>query len=204
MELIQMIDNYLEKKEGKERDEERFHISELATSKRILFERFINPDKKEKPKPQLKRIFENGNFVHQRYYKYFAEMGILRAVEVQAVDNDLFTGTADCIISTKDGVPWVVDIKSCNSWVFKKLQDMKPEHRVQILFYMYYLNIENGLLLYENKDDQNIKIFKIHMDNTNKILVETMIEDFKQLKQDIESGIMPEESPIILEELHGV
>jgi hypothetical protein len=64
---------------------------------------------------------------------------------------------------------------------------MKPEHKVQILFYMYYLNIQQGMVLYENKDDQTIKIFKIFLNEENRIIVERLIEEFKQLKKDIDN-----------------
>lgn len=189
MELIELIDNYLIRRDEKDRDMNKFHISELGYGKRALYERFKDPSKKEKPKPQLMRVFENGHFVHQRYYKYFAEMGILRAVEIKAIDDDVFSGTADCIISDKSGVPWVVDVKSCNSWVFMKLEDMKPEHKIQILFYMYFLRIDQGMVLYENKDNQNIKVFKVIMDNNNREMVEKMADEFRELKKKIDSGV---------------
>jgi CRISPR/Cas system-associated exonuclease Cas4 (RecB family) len=193
MDIISKIDEYLNKRQERERDE-KLHISELGKSKKEIFKRFISTDEKpDKPEPQLQRIFDNGNFMHQRYYKYFAEMGILRAIEIKAVDNDLFSGTADCILSEKDGKPWLVDLKSCNSWVFKKLLDMKPEHKIQILFYMYFLNIEQGMVLYENKDDQNIKIFKIYLDSDNRNKVEKMIADLRRIKESIDKNIIPDD-----------
>lgn len=190
MELEAQIDDYLIKKVDKDRDLTKFHISELGKGKQSIMERFKEKGKKDKPKPQLKRIFENGDFVHYRYYKYFLEMGILRAIEIKAIDDDVFSGTADAIISDKDGTPWVIDIKSCNSWVFKKLTDMKSEHKIQILCYMYFLKLDNGMLLYENKDDQSIKIFKIQMTNENKEMIENLIKEFRELKSQIDNGII--------------
>lgn len=204
MELQKLIDSYLESKETRKRDG-KFHISELAKSKRILYDEFTDDDAAEKPAPQLKRIFENGNFVHQRYYKYFAEMGILRAVEIKAIDDDLFAGTADCILSDNSGVIWLVDIKSCNSWVFKKLKEMKPAHKLQILGYMHFMNINQGMVLYENKDDQDIKIFKIFLDDENSSLIKQKIASLRILKSDyIDKGIEPPEDAIILEDMHAI
>ena len=51
---------------------------------------------------------------------------------------------------------------SINSNNFGRLKTApKPEHELQIQIYLNLLNIENGVVLYENKNDQTLKAFKV-------------------------------------------
>lgn len=197
MELLKQIDEYLSSKERPIKERDYFYISEIGKPKKAIYEgmKGLRTDKTE---ARVMRIFENGNCMHDRYYKLFAEMGILRAVEIMAVENDLFHGRADCIISGRDGVPWLVDLKSCSQWTFNKLTDASDQHKLQIQFYMYYMKIPNGMVLYENKDNQAIKTFIIQPE-TKKI--ERLIEEYRKFKEDLNKGYIPDEEVIKVEEL---
>ena len=200
MELEIELDEYLDKKESPLKIRDYFYISEVGKSKKEIFESIKN-QKSKKFEARVKRILENGNYMHMRYYKYFAEMGILRAAEITAVENELFHGRADCLISDKTGKLWLVDLKSMSQWSFQKLKEADYEHKLQLLMYMYYMKIEQGMILVECKDNQSIKIFKFEMDDTNRKICEKLIEEFKKLKEDINNNIIPEDKPVILEDL---
>lgn len=198
--LTEAIDKYLNEKEQPEKERSYFYVSEITKSKKEIYNSF-KAKQKSKVEAKVKRIFDNGDKVHERYYKYFAEMGILVAAEVDAVKNDLIHGRLDAIITdrTKN---YVVDIKSMSQWSFQKLKD-EPTYdaKMQVLFYMYYTNINHGFILYECKDNQQIKTFYLEMTEDNKKLVEKIITELKKLKEQIDKDVEPEDKPITLEDL---
>ena len=199
--LAQEIDKYLNSRPEQEKERTYFYISEVTKSKKEIYNSFKGK-KKEKTEAKLHRIFDNGNEVHSRFYKYFAEMGILVAAEVDAVKNDLIHGRLDAIITDRQK-NYVVDIKSMSQWSFQKLKDDPVyDHKIQLLMYMYYTNIPQGFILVECKDNQTIKTFYIELDEKNKKMIEKIIEELKVLKENyIDKGIEPEDKPIALEEL---
>jgi CRISPR/Cas system-associated exonuclease Cas4 (RecB family) len=128
--------------------------------------------------------------------KWFAEMGILVGAEIE-VNNDLVHGRCDALIS--DGEQnYVVEIKSCSQWTFQKLVKPSSSHYLQLQFYLYYININKGILLYECKDNQSIKTFYVESD---RLLVEKYIEELKKLKEMINKGEEPSDEPLLLENL---
>lgn len=52
---------------------------------------------------------------------------------------------------------FVVDFKSMRSDFFEELTYAKPEHVVQVHIYMWLLNLQGAVLVYENKDNQLLK-----------------------------------------------
>src|SRR3989344_5544351 len=54
---------------------------------------------------------------------------------------------------------YVLDIKSINSMLFRKLTAPKEENIYQVQLYMHYFNIKKGMLLYVDKDQQELKEF---------------------------------------------
>jgi hypothetical protein len=202
MELDKQIDEYLNNKENAAKDRDYFYVSEVGYSKKDIYNSMKNKVSK-KFDARVKRILDNGNYMHSRYYKYFLEMGILIAAEIRAVNNNLFHGYADAIISN-EGELWVVDLKSCSQWVFNKLDNADDVHKFQLLLYMYYLNISRGMVLYENKDNQTIKIFKIEMTEENKKICEKIISEFMKLKEQINNNIEPEDKNILENIEYGI
>jgi CRISPR/Cas system-associated exonuclease Cas4 (RecB family) len=191
MDLKKEIDKHLEEKERKFREREHFYASELGNTKRQIFENFKNA-KPQKFSAITHRIFDNGNEVHKRYMRYFIGMGILVAAEID-VGNDLVHGRCDAVITDKKQ-NYVVEIKSCSQWTFNKLEEPKPWHKIQLMIYMHFLNIPQGILLYENKDNQQIKTFDIKLE---KELIEKILVELKKLKEMIDSNIEPENAQLL-------
>jgi len=154
--LAKAIDDYLNEKEDKPRERSYFYASEVGKSRREIYNSFKNPTT-SKFDARVKRILDNGNYVHSRIYKYLIEMGLMIAAEIKAVENELFHGRADAIITDKKKNIYVLDIKSCSMWVFNKLTEPQFSDKLQVLLYCYYMNIPKGIVLYENKDNQSIK-----------------------------------------------
>lgn len=175
--LSKAIEFYLDKKPESFKERDYFYMSEIGRPLTEVYKSF----KEQKPKhfnARTKRILENGNYVHARIQKLLAEMRILVAAEIEC-NIDLIHGRCDAIIT--DGKKnYVLDIKSCSQWTFQKLYDAKPEDALQVMMYLYFFNIEDGILLYECKDNQDIKCFNVKLDRPK---VEKILEELKKIKE---------------------
>ena len=190
--LIKQIDDHLEKKEWASKERDYFHVSELGKAKWIIYNDIKNP-KPKKFTPRVKRVLDLGNSVHEMLNKYLVEMGILISSEITAVENTLFHGRADCIIKcpeadAKEGNLYVLELKSCSQWVFNSLAEPSDEYKAQLQFYMYYLGIPRGILLYMNKDNCAFKQFELKL---NVPFVEAKIKEFEELKQMLATNTEP-------------
>lgn len=181
--LSKAIDFHLENNKNEFRERDYFYMSEAGKCPRQLYLDFKNK-KAFNPNARVKRILENGDYVHKRFQSMFAEMGILIGAEIEPPSNGLINGRADAIIT--DGEQnYVVDIKSASQWSFNPMTSMPEEYKTQLLLYMYFLNIPNGILLVENKDNQAIKEFRIQMHDDNRQYVLDVLEKLKKLKEQI-------------------
>jgi len=135
---------------------------------------------------KLHRIFDNGNSMHERYSKYFKDMGLL--VEEETTIKDLerrIKGRIDLLIEL-DGKKYIVELKSMNGIQASKLKKPKPEHLLQLLLYMDILHIKQGYVLYENKNTQDIISFYVdYEENKSKLehphnIIDTVLENSKK------------------------
>jgi CRISPR/Cas system-associated exonuclease Cas4 (RecB family) len=110
------------------------------------------------------------------------------ASEVKTPPKELISGRADAIISDGKDLH-VVDIKSMNSMVFKKLDSPKEENINQLQLYLHFFKVSKGILLYVNKDTQELKEFFINYDRA---WAETLLKDLTDLKEKIDSDIIPD------------
>ena len=181
------IDKHYDSMSQPHKDRDYFYMSEAGKCQRSIYFDFIN--KKAKTfDAKTRRILENGDKMHERYIKAFAEMGILVGAELTPKSGDLVHGRCDAIIT--DGKQnYIIDLKSTSMWSFKSLNEPKAQDKTQLMLYMYYFNIPRGYLLYENKNDQNIKTFYIELD---KPFVEKLIAQLTSLKINIDKQITPD------------
>ena len=133
------------------------------------------------------RVLDNGSYVHKRILqKYLPRMGLVSHIldlkkgevkpfiEISLRDDTLWMkGSPDAIIlNPNDGLPYVFELKSIRDGEFRILEDAKLEHIMQLHCYFYLTNIKQGILFYENKDNQQTKEFVIQKSEIlmNKIL----------------------------------
>jgi CRISPR/Cas system-associated exonuclease Cas4 (RecB family) len=99
----------------------------------------------------------------------------------------LISGRADVIISDGKDL-YVVDIKSMNSMIFKSLQEPKEENVKQLQLYLHFFKVSKGILLYINKDTQELKEFMIDYDSKQ---ANRLLKELSNLKKKIESNVIP-------------
>ena len=114
-----------------------------------------------------RRIFDTGGSLEQRMEKYFERMGILLEREKSLkFDNPPISGRCDFILLHEEDGQIVIELKSANNRTFTNLRlTPKPEHTIQLQIYLNILGFDRGVVLYENKDNQQLKAFKVDRDN---------------------------------------
>lgn len=185
--LIELIDEYYQEKR-EERNQEHFYITDAGKCPRAIYFSMKGYPRKEK-EARILRVFDRGDMIHQKLMAVLFGIPKIRVVasEIDIPSKALFHGRADAIISINNKL-YVVDIKSSSDYKFQKLKEPEEAHRKQIQLYMHYFKIPQGILLYENKNTQELKEFEEKYD---KELCEKIIKDFELLKYQIENDILP-------------
>ena len=110
---------------------------------------------------KLQRIFDHGNVAQTRFEEYFSQLRLYRSREVRAyIDSPPIHGRADILLEIPDIGEYLVEVKTINDRGFGELKEAKMEHSVQLQIYLNILDVDRGCVLYENKNNQEIKIFR--------------------------------------------
>ena len=129
----------------------------------------------------LKRIFSEGDAIHEKWQRLFIRGGLCEPLDCDfsrfAEEFDLsYTPDIICAIpedyrleSVYDDsvkkIPYVVEIKSVNTFTFKK-QKYHASGRKQCQLYMYLTGIHNGIVLCDDKNTQEFKVYKYEYNPT--------------------------------------
>lgn len=185
--LKELIDKfYLDKQKDKEQN--HFYITDAGRCPRAIFFKFKNAPR-EAIEPNILRMFDHGDHIHQLIMKPLYSVRDVHVVasEVNIPPQELVSGRADAIMS--DGREnYVLDIKSMNSMIFRKLTEPKEENINQVQLYMHFFKIPKGILLYVNKDSQDLKEYIVEYD---RMRAESLLEQLTDLKGKIEKNIIP-------------
>ncbi|MFQ6050012.1 MAG: PD-(D/E)XK nuclease family protein [Candidatus Paceibacterales bacterium] len=185
--LKELIDKfYLDRQ--KDREQRHFYITDAGKCPRTVFFKFKKAPREEM-EARVLRMFDHGDYIHQLIMKPLLSIRGIQVVasEVNIPPQELISGRADAIIS--DGKElYVVDIKSMNSMVFKSLEAAKEDNIDQLQLYLHFFKIKKGILLYVNKDTQELKEFLVNYDPAQ---AQILLKGLTQLKTKIDSNIIP-------------
>jgi CRISPR/Cas system-associated exonuclease Cas4 (RecB family) len=183
--LKELIDQfYLENQ--KNRDQTRFYITDAGKCPRAVFFKFKNAPKAPMD-ARILRIFEHGEHIHRNIFNILYRLRIGVTIEIPIPSQEIVSGRADAILCINNE-NYVLDIKSINSMIFRNLNQPKEENVFQVQLYMHFFGIKKGLLLYVDKDQQELKEFFLDYDE---FLVKSLMDNFHTLKSQIESGSIP-------------
>jgi CRISPR-associated protein Cas4 len=182
--IKELIDKFYDAKQEK-REKIAFYVSDAGKCPRAIWFSVKGYPKKEFD-ARMQRVFEHGNHTHMRIMGVLFSLGLVNAVEIDIPRNEMIHGRADAIISINNE-PYVVEVKSVNSTKFKK-EYPDQDHVNQLQLYLYFFNIKKGILLYENKDTQELKEFIIDYDEP---LIKKLFAVFNELKKQVEGNITP-------------
>lgn len=165
--LLKSLDELLDKTSFSSKGG-KFYPSHLGnTCDRALYLAF-NGLMPSQPIPALtRRIFDCGSSLEYRFKRYFDRLGVLIATEksVQCASPPI-SGRMDFVIRHEEYHIIPIELKSINNKGFLKLiKEPKPEHYLQLQIYMVLGNFNNGVVLYENKDNQQLKAFVLERDD---------------------------------------
>ena len=184
--LKELIDKfYLENQRNKEQT--RFYITDAGKCPRAVFFRFKNAPRAAVD-ARIMRIFEHGEHIHRNIFNVLYRLRIGVTTEIPIPPQEIISGRADAILCV-DNENYVLDIKSMNSMIFRKLLKPKEENIYQIQLYLHYFNIKKGILLYIDKDQQEIKEFFVDYDEA---LCKSLLDKFYALKKQVEIDMVPE------------
>ena len=142
---------------------------------------------------RLSRIFDVGKAMHVRWQAYFRERGLM-VLEEEPIEsrNDILAikGRLDCVLKAPQAIKeelHLIELKSMNSGRFRRLPEPKSpkenlyavarQHGRYIGQWLCYVRafdeqqrakgkpgMQNGAIIFENKDDQNYKTFLLTYD----------------------------------------
>ena len=164
--LLKSLDKYLEG-EFSPMEAGKFYPSALGnTCDRYLYLAY-NGFIQERPlDAKLQRIFDNGAYLEDRMADYFANLDILISRELRVkLDYPVISGRVDFVLTHDKYKEIALELKSINTRGFNALkQAPKPEHEIQLQIYLNLLPLDHGVVLYENKNDQQLKAFELQRD----------------------------------------
>jgi len=176
----------------KDRAQHHFYISDAGKCGRAVFFKFKKAPREEM-EPRVLRLFDHGDSIHRLIMKPLLSIRDIHVVasEVNIPPKEIISGRADAVIS--DGKTlYVVDIKGINGIIFNNLKKPKPDHIDQIQLYLHFLKQKKGILLYVNKDTQELKEFIIDYSQER---VKFLLKGLSELKKKIDSNIIPPRLP---------
>lgn len=137
----------------------------------------------------------NGTAAHDRLQKIFEKTGKLKAIETEVKKGyPPIKGYADVTLDW-DGKDIVGEIKTTTQESFLiKQNSMNPSsnHLLQILIYMDVLETDEGFILYENKNNQEILIIPIKMTEENREYLDGVYEWMKEVYKSWGQKELPE------------
>ena len=183
--LKELIDQfYLENQKNK--DQTKFYITDAGKCPRSVFFKFKNAPR-EPLDARILRIFERGENIHRSIFNILYRLRLGVVTEIPIPSQEIISGRADAILCVGNE-NYVLDIKSINSMIFKRMQEPKEENVLQIQLYLHYFNIKKGILLYIDKDQQDMKEFFVDYDEA---LCKSLLDKFYALKDQVEKNILP-------------
>lgn len=157
---------------GQETQERRgLHASSIIVSddkfcyRKQILSLFYKQLQGEQVSVSLKRIFSEGDAIHEKWQRLFIRGGLCDPLDC---DYSRFNKEFDLsytpdIICEIDGNKYVVEIKSVNTFQFKKGKE-HPSGKKQCMLYMYLEGIEKGIVLQEDKNTQEFRINVYELD----------------------------------------
>lgn len=184
--MLQELINEFYLNHHKDRPQNYFYVSDAGKCPRSVFLNFKGASK-EPLDARISRIFERGNRLHNDIFSVLYRLNINAVTEISMPKNAMISGRADAILCI-NGVNYILDIKSINSFIFKGMKEPKLDNTYQLQLYLHYFNIATGILLYIDKDRQDFKEFIINYDP---MVVQPLLRGLKKLKANIDKNIVP-------------
>jgi len=136
----------------------------------------------------------SGNFSHDRLQEAMGKAGFLVDAEFKLMHNDppIF-GYVDAML-TWEGEEIVGEIKTTNNDSFeyrKKVGRPKTDHVEQILIYMKLLGKQKGVIIYENKNNHELLIFPVEVNDTYRAWIDNSFNWMRTVRKSWQDRQLP-------------
>ena len=194
--LVIKIDSYLESMVQKRKPDGYYHPSMAGDCLRAIW--YYQTGASFTPfSGEVMRKMENGTDAHIRIQRYLKEIGVLIQAE-SAVNYDIvkpapkigIVGSCDAII--KDNGKKLFEFKTAISWNYNsvvKTNKPLPGHFEQWCCYSYGERIWEGMIVYENKDTQQLHPVLVKFD---KVVFNKIVKKFKLVQTHIKLDKPPD------------
>ncbi len=164
--IMQQFNKLFYMRENREEERAGLHASSITASdndfcyREQMLSLLYKQNQGENFSVGLMRIFAAGNSIHEKWQKLFVLAKIAIGIESRSFSEqwEVYL-TPDAILELL-GKQWICEIKSVNTYQFKKMKS-HPKAEKQAQFYMHFMGIPRALILCEDKNTQEVKIFII-------------------------------------------
>ena len=129
---------------------------------------------------------ENGTYSHERIGDLLDDAGVVITIELEVTTQDPpIRGFIDILAGWENQESFPVEFKTAKQevyWPIKTSNKGVSYHVVQLLIYMRLLGKQDGILLYENKNDNQLHAIPIHMGERYSKYVDEMFEWMRQVR----------------------
>lgn len=136
----------------------------------------------------------NGTYAHTRLESIIEKTGVLKQKEREILcDDPPIRGFSDVILEW-DGKEVIGEIKTTNEEKFVLKQNSmnaNGNHLLQILTYMKVEGAEEGFLMYENKNTQEICIIPVNMNERNKKIIDDTFDWMREVYKSYTEDTIP-------------
>lgn len=166
---------------------------------RYWFIAFNGADFDETKDPASIAVMMNGTYSHDRIQKMIEKTGHVQELEKEIKnENPPIRGFVDIVLDW-NGKTVVGELKTTRDEIFAiKVATNKPSgnHRIQILMYMKVLEAEEGFVLYENKNTQEICIIPVKMNEENQKFIDGVFAWMRDVYAIYEADTLPERTNV--------
>lgn len=138
---------------------------------------------------------ENGKQAHDRIQTLLKSTSVLKEIEREILSNDPpIRGFADIILDW-NGSEVIGELKTVKDEIFATRQaTMTPtsSHLIQLLIYMWVEKIDEGFVMYENKNNNEVLIMPIIMNDRNRTMIEEILQWMRDVHANWKQGFLPE------------
>jgi CRISPR/Cas system-associated exonuclease Cas4 (RecB family) len=144
-----------------------FHASGLVDKYFCIVKAILEdmmPDESDVNSLSTLAIFKAGKDIHDKHQKFLQDKFDCIYIEKPLFSNFLqLTATPDAIIKFL-GIPTIVEIKSMNCFKYDKTKTPPDNAQAQAQIYMYLYGVPKAIIICENKNNQDIKLFPLDFD----------------------------------------
>ena len=174
---------------GGRRRKSMFRASSSGTcARRQIFQVVTMPGRREDLDPRVANIFLTGDFTHLKWQMAGLTQGWLVDAEVAMDRPELnFGGTLDGILDDGSGF----ECKSINTRGFASVNryGVDPKHLRQVHSYMLLAGIKTFSVVYEDKNTQEWREFRVHQ---NPEIAAVVQEELDTLNESLSSKTLPD------------